>query len=191
MVTASDMASTRLKLFTVDEYHRMSDKGILLPDERTELLEGEIILMAAKNPPHSAITKRTSDYLADLLKGLADIRVQEPVRLNSHSEPEPDIAVVRIDDRSYFDRHPTPQDVFLLIEVADATLNYDRKKKAAAYARAGIVDYWVIDVRNEQVHTFREPASKTYQQVVVVSKNEDLCVLAFPPISIQVAQFFP
>lgn len=185
------MTTTRLKLFTVDEYYQMSALGILPVDERTELLDGEILLMAAKNPPHSAITKTTADYLRELVSSLADIRVQEPVHLSWRSEPEPDIAVVRIDERNYIDHHPTPDEVFLVIEVADATLNFDRKRKAASYSKAKINDYWVIDVKDEQVFVFREPGAKTYQQQTVVSKGAVLNAIAFPDIQISVERFFP
>lgn len=185
------MTTTRPKLFTVDEYYQMSALSILLADERTELLDGEILLMAAKNPPHSAITKTTADYLRELMRGLADIRVQEPVRLSLHSEPEPDIAVVQIDDRNYIDHHPNPNQVFLVIEVADATLNFDRKRKAASYSKAKIADYWVIDVKDEQVFVFREPGVKTYQQQTVVGKGGVLSAIAYPGIQILVERFFP
>ena len=185
----ADMTTTRL--FSVEEYHCMSDQGILGPEERTELIDGEIIVMAAKRPPHSAITKRTADYLRELLAGLADIRVQEPIHLNSHSEPEPDIAVVAINQRDYVDHHPTPSEIFLLIEVAETTLSHDCKRKATAYAKAKIADYWVIDVKNEQVFVFQAPGAKTYQQEAVFGKGENLVAIAFPEILLSVTRFFP
>ena len=185
------MHTSRPKLFTVDEYHRLSDKGILSPDERSELLDGEILLMAAKKPPHSSITQCTADYLTKLLTGIALVRRQEPVWPNSHSEPEPDIAVVRIDDRRYFAHHPTPKDIFLLIEVADATLSYDRKKKASAYAKAGIFDYWVIDVKKERVFVLRDPKGNTYQQEVVYGKASVLNPISLPDTQLILANFFP
>lgn len=169
----------------------MSDKRILPPDERTELLDGKIILMAVKKPPHSAVTQCAADYLTKLLMGVALVRRQEPVRLNSRSEPEPDIAVVRIDKRRYFAHHPRPEDIFLLIEVADATLSYDRKKKASAYAKAGIIDYWVIDVKKERTFVFRNPEDKTYQQENVYGKASVLNSLNFPDTQIVLANFFP
>ncbi len=169
----------------------MADLGILHPDERVELIEGQIVKMAAKNPPHSAITKRTADILRDLLTGKADIRVQEPIYMSDRSEPDPDIAVVKIDSRDYIDRHPVPDDVFLLVEVADRTLTYDCNKKAALYARASIPEYWVIDIKDEKVIVFRKPESKTYQQKSVQDKQTLLHLTTFPDIYLEVGKIFP
>lgn len=185
------MTTTQTRLFTVHEYHRMADLGILHPGERLELIEGQIVTMAAKNPPHSAITKRIADTLRDLLTGKADIRVQEPISISDRSEPEPDIAVVKIDPRDYIDRHPIPDDVFLLVEVADRTLSYDCNKKAALYARAGISEYWVIDVKNEKVIVFSEPGSKTYQQKSTQDKHNILNLINFSDIYLEVDKLFP
>ena len=121
--TAAPATTTQLKTWTVQDYYRMSKAGVLKPDERTELIDGKIFLMAAKNPPHSAITKTAADYLRNLLREKADVRIQEPVHLGDRSEPEPDIALVRIEPRNYIERHPIPSEIFLIIEVADTTLN--------------------------------------------------------------------
>ena len=101
----------------------MSDKGILKPDERTELLDGHVISMAAKKPPHSIVNQLAGDYLKQVLSGQAVVRTQEAVHLNAKSEPEPDIAVVQLPLTRYSDHHPYPEEVLLLIEVADTTLN--------------------------------------------------------------------
>lgn len=183
--------ATRDRLFSVAEYHRMSDKGILKPDERTELVDGHIISMAAKKPPHSIVNQLAGDYLKQVLSGQAVVRTQEPVHLNAKSEPEPDIAVVQLPLTRYTDHHPYPEEVFLLIEVADTTLNFDRKRKAVSYARAGIADYWVIDVKGEQVFVFREPGAKTYQQETVCDRDATLTLLAFPDVPVKVQNFFP
>ena len=183
--------ATRDRLFSVAEYHRMSDKGILKPDERTELLDGHIISMAAKKPLHSLVNQLAGDYLKQVLSGLAVVRTQEPVHFNAKSEPEPDIAVVQLPLTRYSDHHPYPEEVLLLMEVADTTLNFDRRKKAVSYARAGIADYWVIDVKGEQVFVFRAPEAKSYQQETVWAKDATLTLLAFPDVSVKVQNFFP
>lgn len=180
-----------VRLWTVEEYYRMADTGIIGPEERVELIEGQIIPLAAKNPAHSAITGKASDYLKELFSGLALVRIQEPVHLNSRSEPEPDIAVVRIEPRNYINDHPRPEQVFLLIEVSDSTLNFDLKNKSIIYAKAQIFNYWVIDVRAQRVFVFQEPEAKRYQQETVWGKNGILTVTAFPDIPILVENFFP
>ncbi len=186
------MISTGVRLFSQDEYHRMAETGILAIDERVELLEGQIILMAAKNPPHSATNLCAAEYLRTLLVGLALIRIQDPIDLNPFSEPEPDIAVVRIDRHFYAESHPTPADVFLLIEISDTTLERDRKQKAAAYARAGIADYWILDVNTRQVRVFREIVNERYQQEsILLNEEATLFMLAFPEIAVQINQLFP
>ncbi len=107
------------------------------------------------------------------------------------SEPEPDIALVRIEPRNYIERHPIPSEIFLIIEVADTTLNFDRKVKAAIYARSGIADYWIVDVNGERVFVFRRPDSEKYLEKTVFEKNGALNPLAFPETAIDFCRFFP
>ena len=185
------MTATDVRLWTIDEYYRMAEAGILSSDERVELLEGQIILMSAKNPPHAATNLCAADYLRNLLSGRALIRIQDPIRLNSYSEPEPDIAVVRIDPRLYLDHHPTPNEIFLVVEVADTTLERDRKQKALAYAKAQILDYWILDVNTQRVYIFREPGTEAYQQEIILDEDATLSLLAFPEIEVQLDQLFP
>jgi Uma2 family endonuclease len=185
------MTATNVRLWTVGEYRRMTETGILEPDERVELIDGQIISMSAKNPPHAATNLCAADYLRNLLLGLALIRIQDPVTLSINSEPEPDIAVVQIDPRLYQDFHPAPANIFLLIEIADTTLETDRKRKAPAYAKAGIADYWILDVYTRQVYVFREPGEENYQQETVFNEDDVLSMLAFPEIEVQISQLFP
>jgi Uma2 family endonuclease len=185
------MTQTKVRLWNVDEYHRMLETGIITTDERVELIEGQVIPMSAKNPPHAATTLCASDYLKRLLAEVALVRVQDPVQLSQYSEPEPDIAVVRIDPQKYFDHHPTPDEVFLLIEVADKTLESDRKQKAPLYAKAGIREYWILDVNQRQVYVFREPNLAGYNQQLILEKNGLISLIAFPEIAVQISQLFP
>lgn len=179
------------RLWSVKEYYLMADTGILSPDERVELLEGEVISMAAKNPPHVITTKLASDYLEDLLTGLALVRTQDPIHINEHSQPEPDIAVVMLPLRRYLEHHPLVDEIFLIIEVADATLTFDTERKAALYAQAGVTDYWVVDVGDRQVYIFREPVAGTYTNKSVLSENCTIKPLAFPEIEVALWEFFP
>lgn len=169
----------------------MADTGILTPDERVELIDGEIVLKAAKKPPHSAITQQTSDYLTIALKNKAKVRVQDPIHLSRFSEPEPDIAVVQSNPHNYFENHPRPKDVLLVVEVSDTTLNYDLKKKRLVYAKSKLMEYWVIDVAKRLVHVFRNPVNNKYQQESIYTINSVLTIIAFPEIGIQVGSFFP
>ncbi|MCL1470752.1 Uma2 family endonuclease [Argonema antarcticum] len=177
-----------VRLFTAKEYHFMAEAGILNADERVELLAGQIIKMLAKGTAHSAATTRTEKLLESRLENQALVRVQEPVQLDDYSEPEPDIALV-IPDRMYYeDHHPTPSEVYLIIEVADTTLSRDLEFKAGIYARSGIADYWVLDVNNRQLHIFREPSQNGYQSELILSDSGSVSLLAFPNVIITVGE---
>ncbi len=185
-----DETSTRVRQWTVDDYHRMLDAGILAEDDRVELLNGQIFEVSPQRPPHTTATKRAYDYLKPLLSGRADVRAQSPITLGLHSEPEPDIAVVAIDELEYSDRHPGPNEIFLLIEVADITLNRNIGEKVVTYALAEIQDYWVVDVKARQIRVFRQPASGTYQERRL-DEEDVLSLLAFPNVDVALEQLLP
>lgn len=180
-----------LKRWTIDEYHRMIAAGILTIDDKVELLEGQIIEMVPQDPPHASITSSFSNDLPILFAGKAWVRSQLPVTIPPDSEPEPDIAIVRIDERRYFDRHPHPEDIYLIIEVADSTLSKDRNKKARIYARANILEYWILDVKNQRVFVFRQPENEVYQTEQIFEANATLSTIAFPDIAIDLRILFP
>lgn len=204
-MTVQALPATRL--WTVEEYHRMVEVGIISPDERVELIEGEVISMAAKKPPHVVITELAVEYLRELCREVAYIRTQDPVFLNDRTEPEPDIAVVMPPLRRYLDHHPEPEEIFLIIEVAeslgcgsatpktfqeaDATLKFDTKKKAAVYASTKIADYWVVDAVKRSIYVFREPVAGTYTKESILSENCTIKLLAFPEIEVVFQEFFP
>lgn len=176
-----------IRLLTVQEYHRMAEMGILDEEERVELLAGQIVKMAAKGTAHGAAIARTKILLDNLRLGeQIFVRLQDPVRLNNYSEPEPDISVVIPDPLYYEDYHPTPSEVYLIIEVADTTLRKDCGIKATIYAQSGIADYWVLDVNNRQLHVFREPNQEGYQSIVVLGDDASISPLQFPDISFMV-----
>lgn len=131
--------------FSRKEYYRMYEAG-LFRDERVELLDGEIIAMSPQNNPHASTVARINNLLIPLLSGKSSVRVQLPIRLAPRSEPEPDFAICTLDPDDYAAGHPTPADILLLIEVADASLAFDRKRKRQAYARAGIREYWIVNI---------------------------------------------
>ena len=145
-VSSPTSAELLLKRWTVDDYHRMLASGILAPDDRVELLDGQIVEMAPQDPPHASRVDDGGDYLKAIFANRAKVRVQLPITLAPGSEPEPDFAIVRLDENRYRDRHPQPQDVLLLIEVADSTFKRDRIYKAKIYATAGITEYWIVDI---------------------------------------------
>lgn len=142
---------------SVEQYHAIAAAGILEEDEPVELLEGLLVYKMTKNPPHSVTTQLIQAAFQHILPNGWHIRVQEPVTL-ADSEPEPDIMLVAGDIRHYSTRHPGPQDVGLVVEVADATLKRDRGSKKRVYARAGIAVYWVVNLMEKRIEVFTNPS---------------------------------
>ena len=142
----------------------MYDAG-LFRDERVELLDGEVIAMSPQNTPHASSVARLNRLLMGVLGDTHSVRVQGPIRLDSHSEPEPDFAICVYDPDDYESGHPTPEHILLLIEVSDASLAFDRKRKRVAYARAGIAEYWIVNVPERVVEVSQRPdrAAKRYR----------------------------
>lgn len=176
--------------WSVDEYHRMIAAGILTSRDRVELLDGQIIEMVPQEPPHASTTSSFGNDFVVLFAGKAWVRQQLPITIAPNSEPEPDIAVVRIDSNRYRDRHPIPEDIYLLIEVADSTLSYDRDRKAKIYAKANIPEYWVIDVKQQQVLIFRNAKGDTYQFSQVLGVKDAIAPAAFPEVVIELSHLF-
>lgn len=169
----------------------MAKAGIFGADERVELLEGKIIWMIAKGTAHRSAVGRTDRLLQNSLRNRAWVCIQDPVKLNARSEPEPDIAVVKIDPLDYADHHPTPKEVYLIIEVADSSLKLDCEIKAKAYSQAEITDYWVLDVVSRQLHVFREPTQDGYQSEIILAEDATISPLEFPDLSITVLEMLP
>jgi Uma2 family endonuclease len=184
-------AAFTLRKWTVKEYHKLGEMGFFHPEERVELLSGNIIKMSAKGTAHTSATRRTASVLRDLLGNQAAIYTQDPIALDDNSEPEPDIAVVRIDPFDYATHHPTPSEVYLIIEVADSSITFDREIKAKAYARAGIADYWVLNVGDRQLHVFREPTENGYQSEVILGETASISPIEFPAFNIAIQAMLP
>ena len=185
------MVAAGPKRFTVDDYHRMSELEILSPVERTELINGEIVVMAAKGTAHASAVLLTQRLLTRMIGWQLFVRSEAPIQLNDRSEPEPDITVVRLDPLAYSTHHPTPKDVLLLIEVADSSFKHDLEVKAPTYAAAGIVDYWILDVIERELHVFRQPLGDRYQSHSVLAATLSITPVAFADLDIQISDMLP
>jgi Uma2 family endonuclease len=181
------MEPTAIKYWTVENYHQMSEMGILAPDERTELINGQIVLMASKGTAHVTSLHLLANALRDLLGNTALVRTQDPIQLDDWSEPEPDLAIVRGTVLDYSDRHPGPSDLELVVEVADSTLKQDCEIKDKLYAQAGIVDYWVLDVKNRKLHIFRNPTPTGYTSHLILAEPSQIAPLSFPSFVLSLA----
>jgi Uma2 family endonuclease len=186
-----DLEPNRLKRLTVRDYHRMSELGILDPDERTELIAGQIVLKEPKSAPHVLALRLLATALETLLDRPVFVRTQDPIHLDDYSEPEPDLAIVRGTILDYADLHPCPSDIHLVVEVADSTLKQDCEIKDKLYAQAGIAEYWVVDLKNRQLHVFRNPTPTGYISHLILSEPNDISPLAFPHITLGLTAILP
>ncbi|MEO1430531.1 MAG: Uma2 family endonuclease [Cyanobacteria bacterium J06633_8] len=172
--------------FSVEQFHKMAESGILNEDDRVELIRGEIIEMAAIGTKHAACVRRLNNVLPKKLGDRAIISVQNPVGLDDSSEPQPDVVLLKPREDFYASAHPQPKDVFLIIEVADSTIKYDREVKIPLYAEEGVVEVWLVDINSECVEVYREPANGVYQKVDKFNRGKSLIIQAFGDVSISV-----
>ena len=174
------MFSTTYK-WSVEEWHELVTTGVL-EGKPVELLEGEIVQMSPEGIEHSYTNQSIAEYLRDLLLSKAYISEGHPITLDN-SEPEPDIAVVRLPKTIYRQHHPYPQDIYWLIEISNRTLNKDLKQKVITYARNGIPEYWVIDLVNQKLVVHTQPNNSIYDRVLEY-KSEIISPIAFPKLTI-------
>ncbi|MDZ8054045.1 MAG: Uma2 family endonuclease [Aulosira sp. ZfuVER01] len=177
-----------LRLLTVRDYHRMAEAGIFHPEERLELISGQIIQMVAKRTAYESAITCTDRLLRNGISNEVLLRFQSPVQLDNYSEPESDVAVVVPDSLDYDDHHPTPSEIFLIIEVADTSFKYDTEVKALVYAKSGILDYWVLDVNRRKLHVYRLPSPEGYQSETILAEDVQISPLAFPECIITVRE---
>lgn len=174
---------TRRRL-TADEYHRMGEVGILHEDEHIELIEGELIEMSSIGIRHMVYVARLTRWFHRHGGDRALVWVQNAIRLTRYTEPEPDVVLLRPRPDDYLSAFPGPDDVMLLIEVADSSLAYDREVKLSLYAAAGIVEVWIVDVQNSQVIVCRHPSAGYYREATTHGAGSVLSSLALPDLAI-------
>lgn len=181
---------TRVR-FTVDEYHRMADTGILHEDDRVELIDGEIVRMSPVGAQHAGTTKKLNRLLSRALGDAAVIGVQDPVRLADDTEPEPDISVLRPRADFYTESLPVPAEIVLLIEVADTSLLADRVVKIPRYARAGIAEVWLVDLDHRRIERYRRPSAAGYEDVTTIGPGGSLASVIAPTLVIRADDLLP
>ena len=177
---------TQRRLFTVQDYHLMSEAGVFRDNERVELIEGEIIQMAAIGKRHAARVDRLTEFFGDRVRTRAIIRVQNPISLDDNSEPQPDIALVQRRADFYEESLPNSEDVLLLVEVADSTVNYDRDVKLPNYARSGIREVWLWDLEANCLEVYRNPTANGYTSMQKFERGEQVAPLAFPEFAVSI-----
>jgi len=174
--------------FTVAEYHRMAEAGIFTEDDRVELLEGEIVEMAAIGRRHAACVKRLVRAVARSIGERAVLSVQDPVHLDDRSEPQPDLALLAPRSDFYESGHPGPEDVLLVIEVADTTADYDRQVKLPLYAHARIREVWLVDLAAEWIEVYPQPSGDAYLSKQTFRRGQRLAPEALPDLALTAAE---
>ena len=185
------MAATMVlrKKFTVDEYYRMADAGILGERERVELIDGDVVTMSPIGPRHSACVDRANQVLVLTVGPHAVVRPGNPVRLDQFNEPQPDLTLLRPKPDFYASGHPGPDDVLLVVEIADSSLRYDRDVKARLYAEWGVAEYWLVDLKANVLWVYSSPDGGTYQRVERRDRGQSIAPQRLPACVVPVDAF--
>ncbi|MBW4507293.1 MAG: Uma2 family endonuclease [Scytonematopsis contorta HA4267-MV1] len=190
------MSSVTTKRFTIDEYHHLIQLGFLKENDRVELIRGELVQMAAKGTLHSVCNTKLFRELERLINNNAVIRSQEPIILPADSEPEPDVVIVRGEPDDYLSNHPYPEDILLVIEVSNSTLDYDQTEKLRLYAENQIQNYWIVNLVANQLERYNQPYQDStgnfgYRLKEISLRNETIYLTAFPDLLLDLNGIFP
>lgn len=172
--------------FNVNDYYRMAEAGILTEDDRVELIEGEVIKMTPIGSRHAACVDRLTSLLSRFAGQTVIVRVQNPIRIDDYSEPQPDVSLLKPRDDFYAESHPTPDDILLVIEVADTSVEYDRHVKVPIYAQAGIPEVWLVNLSEDLIEIYSVAANGSYKNVRRVKRGESLSLQTIPAIAFSV-----
>jgi Uma2 family endonuclease len=176
--------------FTVTDYTRMAEAGILTEDDRVELIDGEVRAMAPIGSRHAATVRRLDVLIAPQIGERALVSVQSPIQLSDYTEPQPDIAVLRHRADFYANAHPRPEDVLLVIEVADSSLAYDREEKIPRYAKAMIPEVWLAEIETEAVTQHTEPDGTRYRHVRTFGRGDVIASQSVSGLQLSVDDIF-
>jgi len=169
--------------FTVSEYHRMAEAGILGEDDPVELIDGQIYVMSPIGSQHAACVDRLTRLFILALHNQVLVRTQNPILLAPDSEPEPDVALLTPRDDAYAARHPRPDEVMLIVEVSGSSLEFDQTTKLPLYAQAGIPEVWIVALQADQIHIYREPSASGYAEHTTCERGDALTIQALPDAS--------
>ena len=169
----------------------MGEAGILPSDERTELIEGDVFVMPPIGPGHAEGNSRVDRVFQRRFSDRVMVRSQSPIRLPNDSEPQPDIVLARLRPEGYGAAHPRPEDILLVVEISDTTLASDREKKLPLYARAGIPETWLMNLPDDRIEVYRDPAPEGYRSITLVPRDGAVAPLAFPDVTIPCAELLP
>lgn len=173
--------------FTVEDWHKMGEMGLFSPEIRFELIEGEIIEMGPIGCSHAGHVNRLNYLFNRQVANSEIVSVQNPVILSNYSEPQPDLMILRYESHFYTKKHPTPEDVLLLIEVSDSTLNYDRNVKKSLYARHSIIEYWLVNLPEDCIEVYLNVQAQDYTLIHILHRGKVITPSQLPHISVAVS----
>jgi Uma2 family endonuclease len=173
--------------FNVTDYYRLAEIGVLQPDAQVELLDGQVVDSFRISPLHAAVTRLVAQPFFALPEERCIVSVRNPVRLDEYNELQPDVMLLKYIPNYYKVQHPGPADVFLLIEVADASLDYDREQKLPAYGRAGIAEVWLVNLPDQTIEVYREPHFTGYNSKTILRAGDHAAPCAFHDASVDVS----
>jgi Uma2 family endonuclease len=179
-------APTQHHKFSHRDYRRMAETGVLHPTARVELMDGIINDMSPIGPFHGGVTIHLNEIFQAASRGRWLVSIQSSIHLGEHSEPQPDIILARRMPDYYRSGHPEPEDIFLLIEVADTSLEYDRGPKLSMYSRANIREVWIVDLNELTIEVYREPSYSGYKSKTILSAGDYARPSAFPDVAVDV-----
>ena len=177
--------------FTVEEYYRMAEVGILRPDERVELINGEVIVMAPIGNPHATGVRRIERVFSQTAGSSVTISGQNPVLIGERSTPQPDVAILRYREDDYFGKSPSAEDVLLVIEVSDTSLAYDRNVKVNLYAQANIPETWIANLSDDCIETFTGPGPDGYATHTIYRRGDRIAPSTLPDVEFAVDDLLP
>ncbi len=176
--------------FTVKEWHRLGDSGLFDESDRVELLDGEIIIMSPIGNRHAAALANLNEILVELSKRRYLVWPGNPVEADNFSEPLPDLTITPRSQKNAR-RHPYSHDTHLIVEIADSSLKHDRERKLPKYAKTGVPEYWIVNLKQDVIEVYRSPKSKDYLQQTIAKAGDKIAPLAFPDVVVKVADIIP
>ncbi len=176
--------------FTIADYARMREVGILTEDDRVELIDGEVRPMSPIGSLHAALVNLLMVLLTRQIGDHAIVSVQNPIQLNDYSEPQPDVSILQPREDFYAAGHPRPDDVLLVVEVADSSIEYDRTEKLPRYAQAGITEVWIVDVEQRAIEQYTDPRNGRYHHVRLAEHGEHLTAHAIHQLVLSIDELF-
>ena len=188
---AETQYSPETRKFSVEEYYRMAEVGILHPDERVELIDGAIIVMAPMGNPHATAVRRLERVWHNAAGNAVTVSGQCPIRLGEYADLEPDVAILRYREDDYYGKPPSAEDVLLAIEVSDSTLDYDRGTKADIYARFDVPETWIMNLPGDCIEGFSEPGLDGYAKHTVYRRGDKISPVSLPDVEFAVDDLLP